>query len=1079
MLKVIQDLRLEGLIDRLADSLRRHPPAPADLDCVVVESLGMARHLPQQLARRMGAVAAIDFPFAARFLWDRLFRPAFPDLPERSPYAPEALAWRIAAILPELLADETFAPLRRALEREEDPRALHELAQRLAALYDQYLVYRPSWLLAWEGDHEAAERSAGGPPPAEALPHARWQRLLWRSLAPDRPPHRARLQAELLRRLDAGEVDQALPARLRLFALHSLPASWLQLLAAIARRRDVEIHLLNPSREYWSHLETPCRGRRRLSDKLDEHREDRPRLLAANGRELAQWIDQLLEAGAQFEDPPALPSTAPRTRLEALQHSLHELDPLLATTAPGPDPSLQFHACHSLTRQLETLHDCLCALFEERPDLRPDEILVLLPDLEAARPSIEAVFGAQPEALRIHWRLLGAAPWSGSLSRALADLLALAEGRWTLAEVLAPLECPAVRRRLSLSPQDPPALRRLLEAAGIRWGLDAQDRRRRDLPAEAAHSWKAGLDRLLLGQAMESAEPVAGRQPLPGVEGEALRLLEACLTWIEALEPLLPGNLEPRSPAAWTETLLELLDAVLLADDDDEREATGLREILLDFERGAAEGGWKIPLPFSVVARRLRAALDGAAGIHGGGFDGRLTFAPMLAARAIPARVIALLGMDDGVFPRPRPRDELDLALHRPLFGDRQPRDQDRAQFLDAVLSARESLLLFWNGRELRENAKLPPSPVIDELLEELGPRGPGVVEHPLQPFSPRHFDGDDPALFSYDEEQLAGARRLQQARLGGAPPARPRFLRALAPPPPEQELALAELTRFFANPARGLLAGRLGWRLPAEERPVDGVEPFALTPFDAAAIRREIGQAIIDGSSEDRAIARVVGADRLGWGELGRQQLRPLLAHVHAVIQRRDAIQSALGAPLPALGARREIAGQRLAGPLGERHEHGRVIAAWGRIGGIDLGGHWLGHLWYQLVAPEGANGITAVVARDGEHVFGPVPDAEALLAQWLEARREGLARWLPWLPGISPEIAVWRSSSGEPATLADLVAGDWSRGREWRLGDPWLRLVMDGGDPFRDPQTGPEILALALRLGVPLANALEGGRS
>lgn len=1078
MLRVYQDVRLEGLVDRLGQSLRRDGADPARRETVVVESLGMARHLPRQLALRLGAVAAVDFPFAARFLWEGLLQPAFPGLPERSPFAPDPLAWRIAAALPGLLDDEAFAPLARALARDEPALALHDLAPRLAALYDQYLVYRPAWLLAWEGDLDAAALSAGGPPPDDAAPHARWQRLLWRALAPDRPPHRARLQAELLRRLAGDGPTPPLPERLRLFALHSLPASWLQLLAAVAARRPVDVYLLNPSREYWSHLEAPGRGRRRLSESVEEHREDRPRLLAANGRELARWIDQLLEAGAQFEDPPEPPAAAPRTRLEALQRTLHELRPRVASVGGGRDRSIQFHACHSLTRQLETLHDRLCELFEELPDLRPDEILVLAPDLEAARPAIEAVFGAQPEALAIPWRLLGAAPWSGSLSRALLDLLALGESRWTLSDVLAPLDCPAVRRRLRLSPQDPPALRRLLEAAGVRWGLDAADRGRRDLPAEGAHSWKAGLERLLLGQAMENAEPVAGRQPLPGVEGDAFRLLEAGLAWLDALEPLLPERLAERPPADWTATLLALLDAVFEPDDDDERERLGLREVLLAFERDAADGGWSAPIPFAAVARRLRDALLVAGGIGGGGFDGRLSFAPMLAARAIPARVIALLGLDDGVFPRPRPRDELDLALLKPLFGDRQPRDQDRAQFLDAVLSARDALLLFWTGRDLRENAELPPSPVIDELLEELGPDGPGVVEHPLQPFSPRHFDGREGELFSYDLERLAGARRLQEARAGRARPARPRFLRADLPPAGDTEASLADLGLFFANPARGLLAGRLGWRLPAEERPVAEREPFALTPLEAAAIRRELGAALLAGDPEETAVARLVGADRLGWGRLGELQLRPLLADVRVVIQSARGIEAALGAPLPAGEAVLDLADLRLSGPLAERREGGRVIASFGSVDGLDLARPWLEHLWHQATAPEGADGITAVVARDGERVFGPVPGAAGILAQWAEAWREGRRRWLAWLPRISPAVAAWMNGLEAPPAAADLSDRDWVRGRDWILQDPWLRLVLDGVDPFRDPEAARDVLAVAGRLGLDLVRALEGGR-
>jgi exodeoxyribonuclease V gamma subunit len=167
MLQVIQSARLEGLIDRLAESIRAQRPHPAAVETVVVESVGMARTLPRELARRLGAASGLEFPFAGRFLYEGLLRPAFPELPAESGWEPAPLAWRIAAALPGLLGDEDFAPLRRALGEPPEAVELHELAQRLAALYDQYLLYRPAWLLAWEGDGEAARRSAGGPPPGE------------------------------------------------------------------------------------------------------------------------------------------------------------------------------------------------------------------------------------------------------------------------------------------------------------------------------------------------------------------------------------------------------------------------------------------------------------------------------------------------------------------------------------------------------------------------------------------------------------------------------------------------------------------------------------------------------------------------------------------------------------------------------------------------------------------------------------------------------------------------------------------------------------------------------------------------
>ena len=122
------------------------------------------------------------------------------------------------------------------------------------------------------------------------------------------------------------------------------------------------------------------------------------------------------------------------------------------------------------------------------------------------------------------------------------------------------------------------------------------------------------------------------------------------------------------------------------------------------------------------------------------------TLVPM---RSVPHRVVCLLGLDDGAFPRRTAPDGDDILERDPCVGDRDVRSEDRQLLLDAVLAATDHLVVTYCGRDERTNAVLPPAVPLGELLDVIdatartatGPaRRHVVVEHPLQTFDDRNF---------------------------------------------------------------------------------------------------------------------------------------------------------------------------------------------------------------------------------------------------------------------------------------------------------------------------------------------------
>jgi exodeoxyribonuclease V gamma subunit len=970
--------RLEVLADGLADLMQAAPLAPLEDECIVVPSSPLARWLGFALARRLGIAASVRMEFAAAFVW-RLIRTVVPGVPESSPLEPETLHWRIAALLAVLRDQPGFAPVASYLDAGDDLRR-HELAAAVAAAFDRYLVYRPDWIEAW-----SAGRSAGlGPDEA-------WQAALWRGIAAALP---AAMQAHPRTRfLDALQARapgvERLPARVHLFAVAALPPLYLDTFARVAAAPglDVHVHVLNPCREYWGTIAKRRAAAEAIATGAPgaEHIEVGNELLAAMGWHARATLDTLY--GLDSGDPAAFVDPGRGSVLARLQSDILDLAERPAEFASGDD-SLAVHVCHGPTREVEVLHDRLLDAFERDPSLRPEDVLVLVPQLDAYAPAIEAVFATAPEARRLPFAIADRGLAASVVARAFRQLLALPGSRFEAETLVALLETAAVGRRFGMAADDLPRVRQWLRESGVRWGRDERHRASLGLPATRANSWRAGLDRLLLGYALpgDDAHLFAGVLPYDAVEGGAAALAGCLATFAEAVFELADDLARPRPPAAWQSRLERVLGEFFAPDADEADDVALLRAAIAGVARNAERAGVREPVPLAVVVREVVAAAETGVRAHaflGGG----ITFAALLPGRAIPARIVALLGLNDGEYPRQHRPPGFDLVARHPRTGDRIRRDEDRYAFLEALLAARNKVWITYTGRSVRDNEARPPSPLVAEVLEAVT-RASGeaaaracVVEHPLQAFSRRYFDGSDAKLFSYAAAYATPSRR------DAAPP--PFLARPLPPAAPSPRLTLEALRAALRNPARRLLRDHLGIRLEAGEGALEETEPFDLDGLALAALRRRTFAWLVEGRAAADALALARASGELPHGAVGDTLFARVFAEVAPLAVRAAAVAAVEPAALEIdCGPRRLLATVGAAerfvpGPVRAHHR-------------IDA---WLHHLALQCLRPQ----PSALHGIDLGVRFEPVDNAPAHLAALvaLEGRMGG--NLVPFFPETS----------------------------------------------------------------------------
>ena len=1089
-LKLHTSNELERLADALASVVAAPLASPFQPETIVVQSLGMARWLKLELARRHGVCANVRFPFPRAF--EREVLAAV--LPQRGLdplFEPGALLWKIMQRLPAMLAQPGFDGPRHYLAGEPDPRKRFQLAQRIAGLFDQYLIYRPRMIAEWDAGRDDD-----------------WQAQLWREVSRGRT-HPAALRRELDARLhQPGAANTGLPQRVSLFGIAALPPFHVELFTALARHVDVHLFLLQPCREWWGEIVSPRREgqllRQRDGDAVSAplHLERGHRLLASLGKQGQDFLKLVYEPDA-VEALADWGESQPATLLTWLQSDILNLndrgqDDEAKAVISRDDDSIQVHSCHSPLRELEVLHDHLLDWFARDPALEPRDVLVMMPDLEDYAPFVEAVFGApEHEARRIPFTVAdrGARRCSQLVDTFLA-LLGLPGSRFGAASVLSLLDAPAVRARFGLSEADLDLARGWVEQVCIRWGVDAQQRGRFDLPEFTGNTWREGLDRLLLGYALAGDEQLfQDRLPHDGIEGSAAATLGRFTEFVERLFAACELLEQIRPLAAWAAELRAVLDQFFLPGADAESDAQAIRDALAELARQARHAQFTEPVPLAVVLEQLVPALEEDR--SGAGFlSGGVTFCALKPMRSIPFKVICLVGLSDNTFPRPTPQFGFDLMAQRPQAGDSSRREDDRYLFLETLLSARQRLYLSYVGQSVRDNSEAPPSVLVSELLdclaqgfmlekeatspvsaassnepstgehEEARLRAHLVTRHRLQAFSEQYFTGG--RLFSYSDENRDAANALRVRDVVA-----PAFASApLAPPePPTRELSLEQLVEFLANPAKFFAVRRLGIKLPAERAALEEREPFEITGLEEYSLKQELLEVKLAGLPLESARALATAAGRLPIGVVGEVSHRSVCAQV-------EAFHARLAPHLPAawpepLDVALEVNGVRVMGRFARVTPAGPIHFRCAKVKAKDLLRAWVYHLAWHAAHPDGHASKSLLIAEEESFEFKPARNASELLGELVALYQRGLCEPLKFFPQSSlafAEAELRPATSRATKSPLDCALGKWNP-PEFGAGqseseDPFFDLCFHHVDPF----AGEEFGAMARAVFQPL---------
>lgn len=1075
----------------LAAAVIEHDPLsdPFAAETVLVQSPGMAQWLQMELAHTFGIAANIDFPLPASFIWDMFVR-VLPDIPAESAFTKASMSWKLMHRLPALLTEEAFVSLRHYLHDDSDKRKLFQLCSRVADLFDQYLVYRADWLNRWEQGELI-----------EGLGDAQlWQSALWRDLvaytdALGQPKwHRANLYARFIQTLERAEqAPPSLPKRVFICGISALPPVYLQALQALGRHIDIHLLFTNPCRDYWGDIQDyaflaklQSRQRRRLDS--DESRDlfsdplEAPARFNAEGEQqlsnplLASWGKLgrdnlfLLSQMDEADDVDAFVEVEEDNLLHAMQHDLLNLqdNAVLGLSAEElawsgnkrpldpDDRSISVQICHSAQREVEVLQDHLLAMMEADPGLKPRDIIVMVADIDSYAPFIQAVFANAPADRYLPFSISDRrASQAHPAIFAFLSLLALPDSRFAAEDVLALLEVPALANRFSVDESGLRLLRRWVDESGVRWGLDDDSAEALALPVTGQHTWRFGLERMLLGYAMESHhgdwQGILPYDESSGLVGELAGHLAELLMRLNHWRARLS---ESRPLEGWLPLCREMINDFFHGDAEAEAALLLVEEQWKQLIEYGQAARYEAAIPVTLLRDDLRARLDQQR-ISQRFLAGQINFCTLMPMRSIPFRVVCLLGMNDGVYPRTLPAPGFDLMQQQTRKGDRSRRDDDRYLFLEALLSAQDRLYISYIGRAIQDNTERYPSVLVTELLDYIGQSfclpGDEAKEldesaqrvqrhiqhlHSRMPFAAENFQPQS-RCHSFAREWLPAAQ--------GKGEAQPDFVQPL-PLPEMESVSCEQFLRFWRHPVRAWFHQRLGVAFWLEETELSDNEPFALDSLERYQINAELLNALVEGEDTQRLYALHRAAGNLPYGAFGelfwQAQQEEMQEVAAAVVEQRSEGESwEVSLPLD---------GVTLTGWLTQVQRDG--LLRW-RPGVLNMNDGlllWLEHLIYCAL---GGDGESRMMGREKSRWrFAAVAqsEAQAMLTHYMQGYKQGMSQPLLLL---NKSGGAWLTASYDKKTrqlLLDEATQIKARNRLLQAWTGGYQLEGEGGDPY-----------------------------
>ncbi len=730
MLIVYRSNRAEWLANVLAEQLRLYPPEIFQSVEVVVSSWPTGRWLSEEIANINGITALVRFPFPNSYFRKLVASFLGYKVEISNEWESNNLVWHILNLLPELLDREESAELKKwIIEKSSSDNDIDknkwQLAKNIANTLEEYDLYRPEIISQWWIDSDVYDRKDN-----ELPANVKWQPILVKLLKDKLETEPFSIQ--IMRVIDAIKKNtfsiEGLPSSISLFGLNSLSPLQIKLIQALSKNIDIKIYLITPCKDLW---QRHVNRRTNLEENLQAQTEGKwllnaSRLEATLGK-MGSEFEQLLEGTGEYQlgesaeqDLFAMPVDIARNNnskpsiLEYLQQQLVINDEFLCRDRDPLDSSIQFIDCPGKRREVEIIRDQLLQWMSQDSTLEPQDILIMTPQVENYSPFVTSVFNdISSIGIKLPWKIADRSQQSKpGIMAWVIELLDIASNNINASNLDIIISHSIVRNAYNLSYEDINRITTSLQKVGFRSGLDKSVNN-----GNRVHTLEWSLQRLLIGVILPSNPEYVVDDISPFNEDISFEDLSNWWKLLSNIFNYLSKMRTPRLCREWVELLKSIVKEMFKIESELSWDYDFFASILDEWLSTVGDNNLKIES--AVVSDILKGVLSRKSGRFGHR-TGNITISALEPMRAIPHKIIIIMGIDESVFPRRKKRNGFSLIHEKHYIGDPNVSDKDRYSLLEAVISARSKLMITWNGRNEKSGEITKPGNPIQQLIQYL-----------------------------------------------------------------------------------------------------------------------------------------------------------------------------------------------------------------------------------------------------------------------------------------------------------------------------------------------------------------------
>lgn len=814
--------------------------SPFDKTLVIVPSFATQYYFRRKLALDCHIFMNLEFAFLGSGI-KKLVSLYYPELRFENPLSlslliEEKLYW-ILDSFPSLKDrdQKVYQPVYDYLKNSSSPHNITAFSDSLAAVFSQYGLYVTSIEEEW-GKGEVQN----------------WQQALWQKVS---YPHDFLTRPSKVLALQAKEISSY--QSVILFGLHVVPQVYYRILSEISHLTSVKVFQWTPTRLFWTDVRTPYEKSSLISklkkaqavkqeiESLSQYLSETNPLLASLGKGGRSWQQILedsdfLEITERYRIPKKSLGYDPYRELhEGLDQELSDQEmsllhylqmDIFSLRKPKEvlsvklDSSIQIHRTTTIQREVETLYYYLLELFSTQKNLLPKDVFILIPEIEKYCPYIESQFNNSPFDFIFHDYPYGA---RNSLLRGFFHLIDLVESRWDTESLFRLIQHPLFMARFSLSREMIEEWKRWAQETNIQWGLDSEHQikilagSKQELFGKKGSpktSWKDFfeiiLSRIALTQSNQPLEPSLNRLDFSSLSS-LNSFAEILFSLRSDLEPL--QNTKRATFEEWAHYMCAIVKVYFGEEFEESVEIKALNQRILQIAQLSLETK-NIKVPFSTYWFYLKKDLSV---FHTEIYHNQmeaLSFYSLYSKPTCPAKVICILGLGEGLFPR-NPMDN--PLLKWDLFSQVQESpsimDQDRFQFLELLLFAKERLYMSYVGYSIENHREQLPSLLITEFINYLDhyymieQKKPSHFIFHIEPhlnFDAQYFQSQGSHMqgFELAKNYYLSQKKMAQSKLSIELNTKPAFALSLAHFNQLKILDISQLIAFLRNPLQRAL---------------------------------------------------------------------------------------------------------------------------------------------------------------------------------------------------------------------------------------------------------------------------------